>query len=391
MALALKPAHLKRYKDVAVLFLKYGREDLVKDTGFEEAGEDVGQPVEAGKAEELAADLERLGPTFIKLGQLLSSRAELLPEPWLDALSRLQDDVAPFPYEEVERIVSEELGIRISKGFAFFDPKPVAAASLGQVHRAALRDGRLVVVKVQRPGIRQQIGEDLDALDEIAAVLEKRTRWGKQFQLVAMAEEFRKTLKAELDYRQEAQHLVKLGENLRSFQRIVVPAPVDDYTSSRVLTMDLVQGQKVTSLSPLSLLEVDGEELADDLFHAYLKQIFVDGFFHADPHPGNVFLTEDHRVALLDLGMVARVPPRLQEHLLQMVLAISEGKSDETADYALKVGEATDQLNEKEFRRRVTELVERHQDASLGELQVGRTFLDMARFSAKPASCCRPR
>jgi predicted unusual protein kinase regulating ubiquinone biosynthesis (AarF/ABC1/UbiB family) len=145
--------------------------------------------------------------------------------------------------------------------------------------------------------------------------------------------------------------------------------------------MDFIQGKKITGLSPLALLEVDGEELADTLFHAYLKQIFVDGFFHADPHPGNVFITDDHRIALLDLGMVARVSPRMQEQLLQMVLAIAEGKSDETADFALKIGETTEQVDEPEFRRRVAELVEKHQDTNLGQVQVGRTFLDMARYS----------
>jgi predicted unusual protein kinase regulating ubiquinone biosynthesis (AarF/ABC1/UbiB family) len=382
MALALRVSHLKRYKDIARLFLKYGRGDWLKESGIEEEieGEQV-QVVPSDKGEELARDLEQLGPTFIKLGQLLSTRSELLPDAYIEALSRLQDDIAPFPYAEVEQIVSEELNVRISKAFAFFEAEPIAAASLGQVHRAALRDGRAVVVKVQRPGIRQQIADDLEALEEIATLLEKRTKWGQQYQLSAMLEEFRKTLTLELDYRQEAQHLVKLGENLRTFERIVVPAPVGDYTSSRVLTMDFIQGKKITGLSPLALLEVDGEELADTLFHAYLKQIFVDGFFHADPHPGNVFITDDHRIALLDLGMVARVSPRMQEQLLQMVLAIAEGKSDETADFALKIGETTEQVDEPEFRRRVAELVEKHQDTNLGQVQVGRTFLDMARYS----------
>jgi len=158
---------------------------------------------------------------------------------------------------------------------------------------------------------------------------------------------------------------------------------VEDYTTSRVLTMDYVTGRKITALSPLRLIEVDGEELAEELFRAYLKQIFIDGFFHADPHPGNVFLTDDNQIALLDLGMVATVPARMQEHLLQMVLAVSEGRSDETADFVLKIGEPTEQLDEKEFRRRVTELVTAHQGASIGEMKVGKIFLDMSRYSGE--------
>jgi predicted unusual protein kinase regulating ubiquinone biosynthesis (AarF/ABC1/UbiB family) len=350
------------------------------DDGMEPGGAPAGSEP---RAEELAGDLEKMGPTFIKLGQLLSSRGELLPPAYLAALERLQDDVEPFPFAEVETLVTEELGVRLSKAFSSFDPQPLAAASLGQVHRAALRDGRPVVVKVQRPGIRHQVVEDLEALEEIAGVIQKRTALGKRYDLSRMMEEFRKSLLTELDYRKEAGNLTRLGQNLSSFERIVVPSPVEDYTTSRVLTMDYVAGKKVTALSPLTLIEVDGAGLAEELFQAYLRQIFVDGFFHADPHPGNVFLTDDHRVALLDLGMVATVPGRMQEHLLQMVLAISEGRSDETADYLLKLGEPSEDMDEKAFRRRVAELVSAHQGANLGDLQVGRIFLDMSRYSAE--------
>lgn len=381
MNVSLKPAHLKRYKDIAVLFMKYGRSDVVKAAGLDEATNGV--PPAQAKAEELAADLEKMGPTFIKLGQLLSSRGEILPPEYLEALARLQDSVAPFSYEEVERIVSEELGVRISKAFSRFDAEPLAAASLGQVHRAFLRDGRPVVVKVQRPGIRQQVVEDLESFEEIGKILEARTSLGGRYDINAMMEEFRKTLMLELDYRKEAQNLVTLGTNLRGFERIIVPQPIEDYTTSRVITMDYVEGKKITALSPLTLLEVDGSELAEELFHAYLKQIFVDGFFHADPHPGNVFLTDDHRIALLDLGMVSRIAPRLQERMLQMVLAISEGRSDEAADYALKLGERAETLDEATFRRRVADLVGENQSANIEDIQVGRIFIDMARYSAE--------
>jgi predicted unusual protein kinase regulating ubiquinone biosynthesis (AarF/ABC1/UbiB family) len=315
----------------------------------------------------------------VKLGQLLSTRPDLLPPAYVEALTRLQDDVTPFPYEEVEKIVTEELGVRISKAFAEFSREPLAAASLGQVHRAILRDGRVVVVKVQRPGIRQQVIDDLEALAEIAAVLDRRTKIGKRFQFTAMVEEFRKTLLAELDYRREAGNLTKLADILADFERIVVPRPVPDYVTPRVLTMDYIPGRKINDMSPVALLEIDGEALAEDLFRAYLKQIFIDGFFHADPHPGNVFITDDSRIALLDLGMVDRIGPRLQEQLLQMVLAISEGRADEVSDVAIKIGETTDEFQEKEFRRRVEEVVAQTQDATLGELQVGKIFLDMAK------------
>ena len=236
-----------------------------------------------------------------------------------------------------------------------------------------------MVVKVQRPDIREQMLEDLDVLAEIAALLDKRTKLGRQFEFTSLIAEFRKTLLSELDYRREARNLTQLADALVDFDQIVVPRPVADYSSARVLTMDYVAGRKITDLSPLALMEADGPELADQLFRAYLRQIFVDGFFHADPHPGNVFLTDDGRIALLDLGMVARLAPRLQEQLLQMVLAISDGRSDEAADFALKIGQRREDFDERAFRRGAAELVTHTQGATIAEMRIGRIFLDMAR------------
>ncbi|MFN2493437.1 MAG: AarF/UbiB family protein [Pyrinomonadaceae bacterium] len=182
---SLKTERLKRYKDVAMLLVKYGRSDLVKQAGLEEDLEldETALAATAPEALELANDLEKLGPTFIKLGQLLSTRADLLPAPYLEALSRLQDQIEPFPYEEVDKIVSGEIGVRISKAFADFDPEPLAAASLAQVHLAHMRDGRSVVVKVQRPNIREQIVDDLEALGEIAHFMDAHTELGKRYDI----------------------------------------------------------------------------------------------------------------------------------------------------------------------------------------------------------------
>ena len=384
MAVSLKPTHLKRYKDIAVLLMKYGRGDLAKglDVG---AGISPGAapPGEKPKAEELARDLERLGPTFVKVGQLLSTRADLLPVAYLEALARLQDRVEPFSFAEVERIVTEELGVRISKPFADFEATPLAAASLGQVHRATLRDGRPVAVKVQRPGIREQIVEDLEAFTEIAQLLDRHSEAGRLYQFEKMVEEFRKTLLRELDYRQEAQNLLTLRENLKEFDRIVVPTPVHDFTTSRVLTMDYVFGQKITSLSPLTRMEIDGAALAEELHKAYLKQIVIDGFFHADPHPGNVFLNDDGRLALLDLGMIGRISGTMQENLLKLLLAISEGHGEEAADRAAETGEKLDSFDEAEFRRRIAELVGLYQNATVEQIQIGRVVMELSRAAGE--------
>ena len=382
MGVSLKPERLKRYKDVAMLLMKYGRSDLVKEAGLEGVDLEELTDASAPDAEDLAKDLEKLGPTFIKLGQLLSTRADLLPPPYLDALSRLQDQIEPFSYEEVERIVSGELGIRLSKAFADFEPTPVAAASLAQVHQAYMRDGRSVVAKVQRPNIREQIVEDLEALTEVAEFIDAHTQLGKRYEFGNMLVDLRKSLLHELDFTLEANNMVAIARILEEFDHIVLPEPISDYCTTRVLTMERIDGKKITSLSALRLLEIDGPGLADELFRAYLKQILVEGLFHADPHPGNVFLTDSDQIALLDLGMVGRLTRTFQDNLLRLLLAISEGRGEEAAEAAIKMGEPKEGFDRTNFTRRVGDLVAENRDANLSRLNAGQVALEITRISA---------
>jgi len=385
MVVSLKPERLKRYKDVAMLLIKYGRSDLISAAGLEDSvlpDEIAAESGASATAEDLAKDLEKLGPTFIKLGQLMSTRADLLPGPYLDALSRLQDQIEPFAYEEVERIVSGELGVRISKAFADFDPVPLAAASLSQVHRAWMRDGRAVVVKVQRSDIRELIVGDLEALGEISHFLDEHTELGKRYEFENMLINLRKSLLRELDFSIEANNLRSIGQSLAEFDHLIIPEPIEDYTTTRVLTMDYIAGKKITALNPLRLLEIDGASLADELFSAYLKQFLVDGLFHADPHPGNVFLTDDDRVALIDLGMVGRVTRTFQDNLLRLLLAISEGRGDTAAEAAVKMGEAKEGFDRRTFDRRIAELVNENSDAILSRMNAGKVSLEITRVAA---------
>ena len=383
LAPALDPAHLRRYKDLAVLLARYGRSDLVKAAGLDSTLEKTAITEKGqGSAEQLAKDLEALGPTYIKLGQTLSTRVDLLPMAYLEPLTRLQDQVAPFPFEQVEEIVRQELGVRISKAFASFDKEPLAAASLGQVHRATLRDGRLVAVKVQRPGIRRRVVEDLEALSTVAELLDEHTDVGRRYGLADMVRAFRRSLLDELDYRVEAGHLGALGEALASFEDIVVPKALADYSTGRVLTMTYLDGTRVDALHPLVRLEIDGKGLTESLFRAYLHQVLVIGLFHADPHPGNVLLTKDKRIALLDLGMVGRIPPSLQLELLQLLLAVGEGDGEDAAAIALRIGEAQKGLDEKHFRRQIFELVARQSSQNLKEMEVGRVVLSIFAIAA---------
>lgn len=388
MGISLHPRHLKRYSALAKLLIKYGRSDLVKDAGIDKALLDA--KVDAGGAEppippeakELASDLEALGPTFIKLGQLLSTRSDLLPPAYMEALARLQDKIEPFSYAEVEEIVSTELNVRLSKAFQEFEVEPIAAASLGQVHRAVLRNGRCVAVKIQRPGIRERIADDLDVLDDLAEFIDAHTETGRRILFKGIVEEFRRSMMRELDYVQEAEHLRILRANLAEFEMIVVPEAVLDYSTSRVLTMDYITGRKVTDLSPLAKLEMRGEELGEQLFRAYLKQILVDGIFHADPHPGNVFLTRSGKLALLDVGMVGRVAPAMQEQLLKLLLAVSDGKGEEAAAVAIAMGEITEEFNKLTYVREVSQLVAQHQTTTVAQVDTGRVVLEITRSAS---------
>src|SRR5947209_447257 len=387
MGISLKPEYLKRYRDIAWLLAKYGRSDLVKQAGLEDViTDDDVKPTHtasAPDAEQLSKDLEKMGPTFIKLAQLLSTRADLLPVPYLEALSRLQDDVEPFSFKEVEEIVTGELGVRISKAFAHFEAQPMAAASLGQVHRAELRDGRQVVVKVQRPNIREVVVKDLEILQGLAEFLDNHTEAGRRYDFAIILSELRKSLMRELDYRQEVRHLIIFNRNFREFRKIVVPLPVEDYCTSRVLTMEHIHGRKITSLSPLALMDTDGYGSAEEIFRAYLKQILIDGIFHADPHPGNVFLTDDNRIALIDLGMVGRITPQSQENILQLLLAISEGRGDEAAAITIKLGEPKESFEEESFTRQVADLVTQHQGSRVEDIDAGRVVLEITRISGE--------
>ncbi len=389
MGIATKSRHLRLYGELTRLLVKYGRSDLADDMrsslsgGVADLSVDRADDQPPAEAAELADDLEALGPTFIKLGQLLSTRMDLLPPAYTEALARLQDHVEPISYDELEEVFCAELGVDTRTAFASFDQQPLASASLGQVHRARLRSGRDVVVKVQRPGIREQIRSDMEALAEIADWLDDHTDVGRRFGFRDLLDEFDRTLRDELDYEREAANLRRLAQIVTPYDLLVVPQPVDDFTSGRVLTMDHIAGRKVTSLGPHARLDLDVEttQLADQLFRAYLDQILVEGFFHADPHPGNVSLTDDGRLALLDLGMVARVPPRLQDLLVKLLVAVSDGRGEEAAQITVKMGRALPDFDADAFVRGAADLVVRNHQLGVGDLDAGRLVMELSRLS----------
>lgn len=372
--------HLKRYKDVALLLYRYSRTDLFKGAELDGPGEELGN----GDADHLTKDLENLGPTFVKIGQLLSTRSDLLPPAYLDALSRLQDKVEPVPYEHIEEVVQNELGVRISRGFESFEKKPLGAASLGQVHLATLRGGRQVAVKVQRPGIRQQIVEDLESLADIAKFVDAHTDFGRKYETALLVEQFRGTLMRELDYQKESLHLGEIRKNLKEYRRLRVPEVIEDYSTSRVLTMEYLAGTKITALSGAVLADLDGEVLAEELFQAYLKQILIDGFFHADPHPGNLLLTPERDIAILDLGMIGRLNQRMRDQMVHLLAGIADGDGVQTAEAALKIGEEKGQpIDRSLFINAIEEIVGSVKMRSLENLQIGAVVLLVMQACAK--------
>jgi predicted unusual protein kinase regulating ubiquinone biosynthesis (AarF/ABC1/UbiB family) len=255
------------------------------------------------------------------------------------------------------------------------------------VHRAVLRDGRPVAVKVQRPGVRKQVIDDMEVIQELAEFVDGHTEMGRSYGFGGMVEEFRRSIMAELDYRLEAANLRLLGSNLGAFDLIVVPQPIDDYSTSLVLTMELVDGRNVGSLGPLARQDIDGGALVAQLFDCYLDQILVDGFVHADPHPGNVLLTSDGRLALIDLGMVARVSPQLQDALVRLLLALSEGHGSEVAAVMAGLGDKRDGWDPARFEREVVSIVQQNQTVVAGQLESGRVVGELARIAAE----CRLR
>ncbi len=384
--MSVLPDNLERYRKFFGFMLKYWNSNLFAQTAasaLEDEPEEDREESFDQSPEELVEDLKAMGPTYIKLGQLLSTRPDLLPDRYLKALATLQDDVPPIPYEEVHEIVEREIGTRISKAFEEFNEEPLASASIGQVHTAKLRSGKPVAVKIQRPGIRKKFTEDLDTLEELAQLAVKHTQTAQKYSFDHVLAELRRILMHELDYEREAQNLIRLGKNLKYFKNLVVPQPVMDYCSGRVLTMDFIEGKKVTSLSPLKQIEVDYSPLVDELVEAYLKQIINDGFVHADPHPGNIQFTKDDKIALIDLGMVAKFSAGLQESLLQLLIAISKSDGEETAHVLLNMSECDENANIKAFKKQISDIVMDSHSSAAEDMQTGRLLIQLNRLAAE--------
>lgn len=368
---------LRKYElhHVAAQFLNHQHEeddDFLLDGHYEE---------EEDHAAGLASALEELGPCFIKMGQLLSTRPDLLPANYIQALSRLQNTVKPVPGDKVTAIIESELGAPLSELFTSFDCEPLAAASMAQVHRAFLPDGSEVAVKVQRPGVRQRIEIDIEILNEVARFATRFTSYGKRYGFLQIVRELERSLSQELDFRQEAENTRLIGKQISEFKLLITPTVYSEYTTRRVLTLSFVQGRQLAQVSREELDALDSRSIAKELLSAYLKQMVIDGVFHCDPHPGNIFLTDDGRLALMDFGMVGRFDAGQKDKIILLLLAFSERLGERVADTYLEMIEIPKDVDRRAFTQDVSALVSRYHDMSGGRMAIGTALLDLTKLA----------
>jgi len=382
--------HPERYIEIFQVLRKYKLHHVAAQLGMTHRHEDEdhifdSHDEEDDHAADLASALEELGPCFIKLGQLLSTRPDLLPAHYISALSRLQQAVKPVPSDKITSIIESELGAPISELFQSFECEPLATASMAQVHRAVLPNGSEVAVKVQRPSVRQRIEIDIEIMHEVARFATKYTPYGTRYALPQIVRELEQSLNQELDFRLEADSTRLIGSQIADFQLLTTPQVYSDYTSRRVLTLSFVQGRHLQEVSREELDTLDSPAIAKDLLSAYLKQIIVDGVFHCDPHPGNIFLTDDGRLALMDFGMVGRFDSGQKDNVILLLLAFAERQGDRVADTYLKMIEVPKHFDRRAFSQDISALVSRYHDMSGVRMSMGTALLDLTRVAQSNA------
>ncbi len=383
--------HPERYIEIFRVMRKYELHHVAAEFGLshrhEEEDDDhhllngYHDEEEEDHAAGLASALEELGPCFIKLGQLLSTRPDVMPANYIEALSRLQSTVTPVSAEKVTAIIESELGAPISELFASFDCEPLATASMAQVHRAIMPDGTEVAVKVQRPGVRQRIEIDIEILHEIANFASKYTPYGKRYGFLQIVRELERSLNQELDFRLEADNTRLIGKQIAEFQLLTTPSVFAEYTTRRVLTLSFVHGRHLADVSREELDALDSRSIAKELLSAYLKQMVIDGVFHCDPHPGNILLTDDGRLALMDFGMVGRFDSGQKDNIILLLLAFSERLGERVADTYLDMIEIPKDVDRRAFTQDVSALVSRYHDMSGGRMAIGTALLDLTRLA----------
>ena len=370
-----KNFHLNRSRQIATALVTHGW-SFLRNTEEQTVGT-TSQALANTRPALLRLALEDLGTTFIKLGQILSTRADLLPLEYLVELTKLQDSAPAVPFEAIRETLAAELGHPVEKLFAEFDPVPLAAASIGQAHAALLWDGTEVVVKVRRPGVVEQVNEDLEILKELAATARRHLEFADRYDLVGLVEEFSQTLRSELDYIREGHSAERFAENFASDPGIHVARVFWDFTTSRVLTLERIRGIKINDLEALDKQGTDRRRLAQYATNVVLKMVCEDGFFHADPHPGNFFIEPNGTIGLIDFGMVGVLDERTQELLADLLIAINQQNADRLVDVFLELGVTRKRIDRASVRRDIERLLSTYWGLPLGELKVAALLNDV--------------
>lgn len=378
--------HLNRYQGILRVLFKYGFSDVLErlhidqylESGLQMINRKPREQIDKlSRPERLRMSLEELGPTFIKFGQVLSTRSDFIPPEYLFELAKLQDDVPPFSYEDVESIFLAEMGHKPEELFAEFKREPVAAASIGQVHEGVLRDGDKVVVKVQRPEIEKIIAVDLEILAHIAALMEKYLEELQGHRPTSIVEEFARTISKEIDYSVEIGNIERFAKQFERNKTIYVPKVYRDLSCERILTMENIQGLKASDVDQLRKQGADLPLVAERGTNLIMEQIFVHGFFHADPHPGNIFILPDNLICFLDFGMMGRLSRQNRDDFTDLVLYIVARNERKVMESVLKLTNHYEDINRDALSRDLSEMLDRYLYLPLKELEAGKILQDL--------------
>jgi ubiquinone biosynthesis protein len=372
--------HLRRYREIVFVFIKYGfgaiidnigilkhinvRRKILKQTNDENIAK-------LSRGERLRLALEELGPTFIKMGQILSTRPDILPKDVIKELEKLQDKVPAFSFDEVKSVIQNEFGESLEEAYAEFEPTPLAAASIAQVHKALLWSGTTVVVKVQRPGIEKIIAQDMRILEDIAKFVDNHTKYGKLYNFTKMVEDFKKRLEEELDFRIEGENAEKFKKNFLKDKKVKIPSIIWTHTTRRVLTMEYIDGIPLNDFNAIDEAGLDRGAIARNLAKSVLNQILRDGFFHGDPHPGNIMVLGDGTIAFLDFGMVGSLSPERKRQFSKMLLGIVYKNSRMITESIIDLNAVTLNVNMKKLEKDINNLRDRYVEIPLEKLKVG--------------------
>lgn len=377
--------HLQRYRDIAKAFVRNGFGFLVKELGLADrfplssfrSSEDDREHRGKTTGERIRLFLEELGPTFVKFGQIASTRPDLLPADIIEELIKLQDSVPPIPYHEAAAVLEAELGAPVDELFARFEQTPVAAASIGQVHLARLPDGRAVAVKIQRPNIQAQIETDLEILDNLSRIAEHRLEWAANYQLRERILELAQSLRAELDYTIEGRNAERMAKAFERDNSIHIPEIYWDYSSRRVLTMELINGFKITDHEMLSSLGITPKRIAERITNAMFHQIFEEGLFHADPHPGNLLVEHNGVIGLLDFGMVGRMTPSMKTNFGSLLIAMRRNSTNGIIRSIEALGVLPADIDMRKLRDDIDLLRDKYYDVPLSQVSLGESVTDL--------------